>query len=241
MLLLYQFPISHYCEKVRWALNFKELHHRVKNLLPGLHMLKTKKLAANSSVPILTRGEEIIQGSRQIISWLDDKFPEKELTPTQPELRDKALKWEEYLDSELGVDVRRCCYDILLEYPKIVIPFFTHNGPWYGKVLIRFMYPNLKLKMRKAMDINDESVKLSRQRLGKAIDRLYHHYQDQEFLAGNQFSRADLTAASLLAPLCMPEKYGLNWPGNLPEQLLELRQEFQHKTAWVNETYRKFR
>lgn len=241
MLLLYQFPISHYCEKVRWALSFKQLNHRVKNLLPGLHLLKTKKLASNSSVPILTCDDKIIQGSGEIISWLDEKFPQKTLTPIEPQTREQALEWEEYIDLEIGIHVRRCCYDILLEHEELVIPFFTHNGPWYGKPVIRFMYPKLKLRMRNAMQINDESVKNSKQRLGEAIDRLYNRYQEREFLAGDQFSRADLTAAALLAPLCMPEKYGLNWPANLPEQLLELMHEFQQKTAWVHATYSNFR
>ena len=51
MLKLYQFPISHYCEKIRWALEFKNIDHEIKNLIPGLHLLKTKKLAPESSVP----------------------------------------------------------------------------------------------------------------------------------------------------------------------------------------------
>ena len=34
---LYQFPISHYCEKVRWAMDYKKLEYKAKNLLPGLH------------------------------------------------------------------------------------------------------------------------------------------------------------------------------------------------------------
>ncbi|MGR9114583.1 MAG: glutathione S-transferase N-terminal domain-containing protein [Gammaproteobacteria bacterium] len=35
MLTLYRFPVSHYCEKVRWALDYKQLDFQTKNLLPG--------------------------------------------------------------------------------------------------------------------------------------------------------------------------------------------------------------
>lgn len=38
MLTLYQFPISHYCEKIRWALDFKQLKYNTVNLLPALHI-----------------------------------------------------------------------------------------------------------------------------------------------------------------------------------------------------------
>jgi glutathione S-transferase len=35
MITLYQFQFSHYCEKARWALDYKGLAYAPKNLLPG--------------------------------------------------------------------------------------------------------------------------------------------------------------------------------------------------------------
>ncbi len=95
--------------------------------------------------------------------------------------------------------------------------------------------------MRKFMNINQESEQRSREILGNAIDRLHDHLQQNNFLVGNQFSRADLSAASLLAPLCMPEKYGLNWPDQLPPEFEALVNGFQPKIGWVNEIYDKYR
>ena len=241
MLTLYQFPISHYCEKIRWALDHKQLEYNVKNLLPGFHSLKTKKIARRSSVPVLVHDEKAIQGSSSIITYLDEKFPEQSLTPKDPELKDEALEWEKYVDEQIGIHVRRCCYHILLEYPETVIPFFTDNGPWYGKYILPLMFPKLKLKMRELMKINEETAQTSRQHLGTAIDKLHLHLQNNKFLVGDEFSRADLAAASLLAPLCMPEKYGLNWPGNYPGQLQELSDEFREKITWVDDIYSNYR
>ncbi len=241
MLKFYQFPISHFCEKIRWTLDFKKLDYEVKNLLPGLHVLKTKKLSPETSVPILTHDGKAIQGSSEIISYLDKMFPERILTPQELKMKDEALKWEEYLDREIGINIRLCCYHILLEYPAIVIPFFTHNAPWYGKPFLTLIFPKLKVRMIQRMKLNDVSAKKAKEGLRIAIDRLYSHYQKHDFLAGNQFSRADLTAASLLAPLCMPEKYGLNWPDTHPEQMEELVAEFSGKTKWVLDFYEKYR
>lgn len=241
MIKLYQFPISHFCEKIRWTLEFKNIDHEVKNLLPGLHVLKTKKLAPLTSVPIITHEGREIQGSSEIISYLDKTFPTPSLTPKEIRTRAEALQWEEYIDDEIGNNIRLCCYHILLEYPDIVIPFFTQNGPWYGKPFLTIMFPKLKVRMMQRMQLNDVSAKKAKEGLRIAIDRLSSHYQEHEFLTGNQFSRADLTAASLLAPLCMPEKYGLNWPDKLPEQMEELVAEFSGKTKWVSDFYDKYR
>ncbi len=95
--------------------------------------------------------------------------------------------------------------------------------------------------MRKFMNINQESEQSSRQRLGNAIDKLHDHLQENDFLGGDQFSRADLSAASLLAPLCMPDKYGLNWPDQLPPEFEALVDGFQSKINWVDEIYDKYR
>jgi glutathione S-transferase len=241
MLRLYQFPISHYCEKVRWALAYKQLDHEVKNLLPGFHTLKTKKIAQHSSVPILVHDDKVIQGSDSIISYLDETFPEQSLTPEKDQLRDKAIEWEKYVDSEIGIHVRLCCYHILLEHPDIVIPFFTHNGPWYGKFILPYMFPKLKMRMREYMKINDDSAQSSKEHLAAAIDKLYSHLQEKPFLVGDRFTRADLAAASLLAPLCRAEKYGLNWPDRFPQMLQELTDEFSEKINWVHKVYEEYR
>lgn len=241
MIKLYQFPISHYCEKVRWALDYKQVKYEIKNLLPGLHLSKAKKLASDTSVPILAHDGTVIQGSAYIISYLDETFPQRSLTPTSGRLKDEALEWEQFVDSEIGVHVRLCCYHILLERPDIVIPFFAHNGPWYGKLYLKRVFPKLERTMRKYMNINQESSQLSRQKLEVAIDRLHNHLQHNAFLVGDQFSRADLAAASLLAPLCRPQKYGLIWPDQLPQQYLDLVEGFRPKINWVDEIYEKFR
>jgi len=240
MIKLYQFPISHYCEKIRWTLDFKCLEYKAINLLPGLHIKTTKQIARYSSVPVLTDGDVCIQNSSKIISYLDTKYPEHNLTPKEHKVRKDALEWERYVDVELGIHVRVCCYHILLEYPDIVIPFFTHKGPWYGKLVIKLSFNKLKTKMRQLMKINVSTFKHSKAKMGEAIDKIYNHLQHNEFLAGNKFTRADLAAASLLAPLVMPNGYGLNWPKKIPVELLKLQNEFKHKITWVNEIYNKY-
>ncbi len=236
-LKLYQFPISHYCEKIRWALDYKDLDYETINLLPGLHIKTTKSLAKYSSVPVLTDGDVVLQNSSKIITYLDETYPNKNLTPTDEIIRLEALEWEKYLDTELGVHIRVCCYHILLEHPKVVIPFFAHKGPWYGSMVMKLGFSKLKVKMRQMMNINADTFIQSKAKIHQAVDKIHDQLQNQEFLAGGEFSRADLTAASLLAPLVMPEGYGLNWPKHIPSDLQALMDEFKDKITWVNEIY----
>ena len=241
MLTLYQFPISHYCEKIRWALAYKKLVHRTTNLLPGLHILSTKKLSRDSAVPILVHDGTVVQNSSDIISYLDERFPDHPLTPAAAELKREALDWEAFADREIGPHVRRYVYSILLDHPAIVTPLFTHNGPWYGPLLIRLMYPRLRKTMRQSMNINSKTAAASLQRVERAIDTLYAHLQGRKFLAGDRFTRADLAAAALLAPLRRPPEYGLQWPQYLPDELEQTIANCEAKTRWVDTLYETYR
>ena len=81
---LYQFPLSHYCEKARWALDYKQIPHKRTTVLPGIHYLKTKRMGLASTLPILRDNTQLIQGSNTIITYLDQHDSENPLTPADP-------------------------------------------------------------------------------------------------------------------------------------------------------------
>lgn len=240
-LVLHQFPISHYCEKARWALDYKGLDYRLRNHLPGLHVRKIRKVADRTTVPVLEHDGKFIQGSAAIISHLDDQFPQKPLTPSDGTQRSQALEWERYFDADLGPHVRRFCYDTLLKHPGVVVPMLAQDGPIWGGPFLRLMFPKLQKIMRRTMKIREPEVSQSREALESVLERLNQALEGRDYLVGNQFTRADLTAASLLAPLFMPEGYGINWPDTVPSPLKEWIDEHDRQLDWARRMYQKHR
>ena len=241
MLTLYQFPISHYCEKIRWALEYKNIEYKKVNLLPGLHSKKANKLTSNSSLPILVHDKKVMNESSEIISYLDQAFPENSLTPNDQNLKQEAMQWEQFADEELDSDVRRVCYNTLLNHPDIITPYFTDNGPWYGKLYMKVAFPKLSQTMRKLMKLDDTTVIQINQRLSQAIEKAHTHIKNKEFFVGNSFTRADLAIASLLAPLYKAKNYGIEWPEKFPEPLHSTISEYEDKLDWVHRIYNKYR
>jgi glutathione S-transferase len=237
MITLYQFPISHYCEKIRWALAYKQLDYKVNNLLPGPHRPKMTKMTGASSVPVLVHDGKTVANSSDIITYLDATFPSNLLTPEEEDLKEQALEWERFADSTLGVHVRRLAYGTLLDYPDIVVPFFTDAGPWYGRFVMRRMFPTLRAKMRELMDISDETVQLSNEKVAQGIDKLNARLAGRRYIVGDRFTRADLAAASLLAPLCRVPQYGLQWPETFPEPLQSRANAHADRLEWVTRLY----
>lgn len=241
MLTLYQFPISHYCEKIRWALDYKGLEYKIINVLPGAHIKIIKSIAPKSEVPVLVHDDIVIQNSSDILTYLDKTFPEKSLTPSEPELEKQALEWEKYVDEQVGPHVRLYCYYYILDRPDITLPLLTHGQPWYKKLMFRLFYPKVREVMRKYLNINDRTAAISLKKLQRAIDKLHSHLEQNPFLAGNKFSRADLAGASMLAPICKSGKYGLDWPDNFPDEMEKVINTFRHKLRWVDRLYRDYR
>ena len=53
--VLWQLELSHYNEKVRWALDYKRIPHIRRSLLPGLHIIEARRLTGDmSTTPVLT-------------------------------------------------------------------------------------------------------------------------------------------------------------------------------------------
>lgn len=235
---LYQMAISHYCEKVRWALDWKNISFTVHNLLPGPHVPVIRKLtqSRSSSIPVIRHQNKVLQNSSDILDYLDLHFPERSLMPMNVD-HSVIREWELFADTRIGPHVRRCCYHVLLNHKALVVPMLAQDGPWYGASLLRLVFPRLVKVMRHSMRIDQEGYTQSKYALDSAIERLRKHLCDRQFLVGESFTRADLAVAALLAPLARPVGYGIEWLDILPQELEELALEYSDVLAWVNTIY----
>src|SRR5215467_1140223 len=157
--VLWQLEISHYNEKVRWALDYKRVRHIRRSLLPGAHMVKAKQLTGDTlTTPVLTVQGRSIGDSTRIIAEIEERWPQPPLYPADAEERSRALELEDYFDEELGPHIRRAAYSELLPRPELVVPLFTHGQPLAARTLFRTGFPKLRTRMLQHFDINDETV-----------------------------------------------------------------------------------
>src|SRR4051794_11543489 len=112
---LWHLPVSHYSEKVRWALKYKGIEHRRRAGLPGGHMGVALWLTRGKQVtfPGIELDGRNIGDSSAIIAALEEEFPERPLYPAAPDERRRALELEEYFDETLGPAVRKAAFHAL--------------------------------------------------------------------------------------------------------------------------------
>lgn len=240
---LLEFPHSHYCEKARWALDYKGLAFQPVALLPGFHMLTVRKYAADTSVPLLLHNNQIVQGSNEIITYLDRQYPEHLLTPTDAEQRQQCLDIEADMDTRLGLTIRQVLYSRLLAYPEFIRYCFTHPMPRIKQMIFSLFYPALRYKIYNTYVISDAKVGLARREFDITMTELEKKLQGRQYLVGEQFTRADLSVASMLCWLVMPPEHPFPWREIPDTQTQAFYDDYQgHPVSeWVSKIYKDHR
>jgi glutathione S-transferase len=244
--VLWQLELSHYNEKVRWALDYKRVPHIRRSLLPGLHTLKAKRLTGDTSTtPVLTLDARSIGDSTRIIASIEERWPQPPLYPEDAAQRHRALELEEFFDQELGPHIRRVAYQELLPHPGLVVPLFSHGQPLPARILLRAGFPMLRVGMRRTFEINAETAEESRAKTVAAMDRLEREVSSSGFLVGESFTVADLTAAALFYPVTRPPEfpYPMIADHDLPESAREFLDSLAKRPGgkWVADIYHRHR
>ncbi len=244
--VLYVFAISHYCEKARWALDYLGVRYDIRYLAPGLHSLAARRLGARrSALPILEAAGELVQGSGKIIDWAEalPGSAGKCLTPEAS--RDDCIAIEKRLDAVAGVHARRYYYsEALVDHPASVRPILTADLGVLQKAVVGSTWGLVRRRMISGMDLGPAQGQESRRILDAELDWLDDSLADgRQYLAGEQFSRADLTAASLLAPLVLPPEHPAYASLVLPPRLSAEMEHWRDRPSlgWVRRIYASHR
>lgn len=240
---LHQFPYSHFNEKARWALAFKGIDYERVSYLPGPHMPSIRKLSGQTSTPVLCWDGETIAGSADIIEFLEAAAPEPRLFPDdanqQAEIRE-LIRW---LDESVGPANRTVLFSALINEGGYMTGMFSNQRALPVQWFYRFTFPLAKGLIARGNGVNPDNVTRSLEITHKALERIASKIADTDYLVGDSFTAADLTAAALFAPLANPDHVDMKRPEPVPANVRAVIQQYAaHPTiAWVNRMYENHR
>src|ERR1700741_375571 len=94
--VLWHIPLSHFNEKVRWALDYKRIAHQRRVLGPN-YLFRAWRATGQGALPILWLDGRAIHDSTRIIAALEEHYPEPALYPKDAAARERALAIEDDL------------------------------------------------------------------------------------------------------------------------------------------------
>ncbi len=204
-LSLITIPVSHYSEKVRWALDYLQLPYREHAHMPPFHRNATKK-HGGTSVPVLITDTQTICDSTDILHYLDTLQPGK-LYPIEPQLQSLGTELETLFNQTLGVNTRRWGYSYILT-SAMIYQRWTQGVPFWEKLLFPIVFPKVKPIVLQSMNITETSALESYREIERVFDRVAQILADgRQYLLGDRFSAIDLTFAALAAPMLQPPEH----------------------------------
>ncbi len=241
--VLWHFPISHFNEKARWALDWKRIPH-LRRVLFVDYLPRALWATGRGTLPILFLEGKAIGDSTRIIEALERFQPDPPLYPSEEPARRRALSLEDFFDEELGHPIRTAALGPSFAHdPDAVIGLLTTGMQDRAWRSMRVIFPAFRAFYKFRHKINAASIAVAPGKVRAALDRIEAELQPSGYLVGDRFSVADLTAAALFSPLVFPPEFPYPPSGPPPKSVLDLRDSLASHPAfqWIAEMYRRHR
>jgi len=212
MITLYQMPWSHYCEKIRLALNFTGLPWKTVSVSP-LTMREMREHGFPEHLPTYTvpaihdqANYVFVMDSTPILRHLASTYPDRPLLFPGDEKNRAAIDSKLLeLDTALGLLARRLGYtQAILECPNHLTTIFLGElafGFFRLPGVRRIAGWVLGMVLMKRFDMHQSESLGVYEALEEYLLPIARRLTDSKYLVGDAFSAADLSLAALLRPL----------------------------------------
>ncbi len=233
--VLITIPISHYCEKARWALDRAGVGYREQAHLQLIHWVAVRRGGGGRTAPVFVCGDRVLADSADIVDEADAHAPpDRRLYPDDPNAAEEVRSLERDFDANLGPDGRRWMYNGLRGRRDLAVAYGCTGVPTWERRALSMAYPVLIRVIDRYLDITPAAAAESEARVRATFDSVAEKLSDgRPYLCGERFTAADLTFAALSAAVLMPPEYGvpLPQPDELPVAAAAVVRELREHPA----------
>jgi glutathione S-transferase len=254
-------PVSHYCEKTRWAMTRAQIPFVEERHMPPFHRFATRKIDKRSSsdpmseteqnmsrlnqfvsrqvggqtVPVLITETAIFRSSDRILNYVDAISPDElKLYPPDPDLRKQVDELVELFDNVLAPAVRLWAYSYIMTEAHLLQPLWCQGVPWFERWLFPVVFQWMQATVFQMYRINDATILAAHESIREIFELVDNLLVDgRSYLVGDRFSAADLAFATLAAAVVLTPGYGVKLPAleQLPDRMANGIRQFQATLA----------
>ncbi|MEO1591994.1 MAG: glutathione S-transferase family protein [Cyanobacteria bacterium J06632_22] len=215
MLELFQFEASHYSEKVRLMLDYKQLPYKTTEVTPGVGQIELYQMSGQRQVPVLKDETEVIADSTAIALYLDRKYPERPLMPVLPKARGLALMMEAWADESIGLNARKVMIGAFNQHPNFRTALLPVATPDLVKTIVGSIPGNVLNLLGTGVGFGPDAIKTATAILKQDLESLCLLLQDSPYLVGDQPTIADFAVAGVSMYIKFPAAQYIGLPAGI--------------------------
>ncbi|MCW3013291.1 MAG: gst [Solirubrobacterales bacterium] len=207
-------PISHFCEKARWALDRAAIPYREERHLQAIHVAYARRAGGGRTVPVLVCADgAVFAESPAIVRRCDaDLEPADRLYPAGP-LGDETARLEAWLDAGLGPDSRLWMYQATLPAMAAMAPYILDGTARWEQRIFSGSRWALNSFIRRYLGVSATNAEAAMTRIDETFEQIGRRLADgRPYLCGDRFTAADVAFAALAAAVLVPPDYGSPLP-----------------------------
>jgi glutathione S-transferase len=198
MIVLHQFEISPFCDKVRRILQFKKLPYETREV-PTVHALtgQIRRRNGTGKLPYLEDDGRMVADSSEIARYLEERYPTPPILPSDPAARARCHVLEDWADESLYF------YEMLLRF------MLPHNAKRWIPVLVRadaapvragapMLVPRTLKKQLEAQGLGRKKLDDVLRDLDRHLDAVDGWLGEGKWLVGDALTLADISVYAQL-------------------------------------------
>ena len=185
----------------------------------------------------------VVHDSTEIIKWVRHHFESVDVIPEDEATYLQAMSLEDRADS-LGDDVIRYMYAPMIERPNDFVEVWGWGAKPLHRRLLRAGLPIVRSLLHNYLDFSASACAAGLSRLHDLFAELDQRLQNgRAYLVGDRLSIADLSVASLLAPIYAPKEHIVYSSPIFRAALLEQQSNFADYASfvWMQQLYTDYR
>lgn len=202
-------PLSHYCERGRWALDHAGIDYDEDQHLQAFAHKVVRREGGKKTVPVLVADGEKLFDSGDILRWASSRAK----APLYPNENSEVEALDAELGGRYGVETRRLAYEYFFRCVHACLPYNSGAAPSLQVWLLELGRPFIQPKMEQYLGLNPPKLQQARDHVRKTLDEVAERLEDgRPYLCGDRFTAADLTFAAMTAVVVLPENYAVPLP-----------------------------
>jgi glutathione S-transferase len=198
-MLLHQYYISPFCEKIRRQLHWKGIAYETKDY-PLMARKAVMKLSSAGKLPCLEHKGKIIADSTDICYYIEKQFPNKPMIPQTKQAHGMMHVLEDWADESLYFYEMYCRFYIGKNSERNIPRMLHADNPLVQKFMPRLIRGGLG-KLLHAQGLSRKTQKHVLGDLRRHLEALEHMLSGSNWLVGENITLADLSVYTMVGAI----------------------------------------